>query len=379
MARARRGFRMLAVGLGLTALVLVAQATDLLESWELDSVDARFAIRGDEQPPPELVTVVIDDKTFNNLPASIARWPFPRTVHARVLDRFREDGVRAVAYDVQFSEPSPGPQGPSEDEALVAAAESLSGRVVLATTEVNRETGAPNVFGGDPDFLRQIGVRAGHALFSPDEDGAIRRLPYEQNGLKTLALTGAEIALGRTIERSELPQNPTWIDYAGPPHTITSVPLSDVYLGNTQPGFFRDKVVLVGAAAPALQDLHETSTTGAGELMSGAEMHANALATALRGFPLSSTPNWFDFLLTLAAGLLVPLAGLRLSHRATLILAIGAGLLLLVAAQLAFNAGYVITFVYPLLALLALVLTTVGALAAHSPPPSEGQSGRTPT
>jgi adenylate cyclase len=364
---------MLVVGLGLTALVLVAQATDLLESWELDSVDARFAIRGDEQPP-ELVTVLIDDKTFGELPASLAAWPFPRTVHARVLDRLREDGVRAVVYDIQFSEPSPGPQGPSDDTALVAAVESLSGHVVLATTEVNREIGAPNVLGGDPDFLRQIGVRAGHANFSPDEDGAIRRLPFDRDGLKTLALTGAEIALGRTIERSELPQDPVWIDYAGPPHTIPSVPLSDVYLAKTQPGFFRDKVVLVGPAAPTLQDLHETSTTGAGELMSGAEMHANALATARRGFPLSATPTWFDYLLTLAAGLLIPLAGLSLSYRATLILAIGAGLLFLVATQLAFNAGYLITVVYPLLALLALVLTTIGALAAQHSPPSSGAS-----
>jgi adenylate cyclase len=357
---------MFAVGLGLTALVLVAQATDLLGSWELDSIDARFAIRGDEEPPPELVAVLIDDKTFRDLPRPIARWPFPRTVHARVLDRLREDGVRAVVYDVQFSEPSSGPQGQSEDNALVAATESLSGRIVLATTEVNKETGAPNVFGGDPDFLRRIGARAGHASLAPDEDAAIRRLAYEKDGLKTLALTGAEIALGRTIERSELPQDPAWIDYAGPPHTIASVSLSDVFLGSTESGFFRDKVALVGAAAPSLQDLHETSTTGAGELMPGAEVHANALATALRGFPLSATPSWFDFLLTLAAGLLVALAGLRLSSRASLFAAIGAVLLFLVATQLAFNAGYLTTFVYPLLALLALMLTTIGAFAANN-------------
>ena len=130
----------------------------------------------------------------------------------------------------------------------------------------------------------------------------------------------------------------------------------------TPPGAFRDKIVVVGAGAAVLQDLHETSTTTGGERMPGPELQAHAVSTALRGFPISGTPQWFDLLLTLVAGLVVPLAGLRLSFRSTLFFAIGAGLAFLVATQLLFNAGWLITFVYPFL---ALILSTVGALGAY--------------
>ena len=51
--------------------------------------------------------------------------------------------------------------------------------------------------------------------------------------------------------------------------------------GNTKPGFFKDKVVVIGPSAPSLQDVHPTSTTGA-EQMSGAEIQANAIETAIR-------------------------------------------------------------------------------------------------
>ena len=51
----------LAVGLGVTALGLVAHSTDVLRNVELDSVDARFSIRGTQKPPSELIVVQIDD------------------------------------------------------------------------------------------------------------------------------------------------------------------------------------------------------------------------------------------------------------------------------------------------------------------------------
>jgi adenylate cyclase len=355
----------LGVGLGLTGFVMIAYGGNVLRPWEFDTVDARFGIRGKETPPAQLVTVLIDDKTFDDFNRTkstrqLARWPFRRIVHARVLDRLREDGVKAVAYDVQFSEQSPGRQGLIDDNALIESLYKLRGHVVLATTEVDDE-GNPNVFGGDPAFLKEFGLRAGNANYANDEDGAIRRLVYQIEKLKTFPVMAAEIALGRTIEESDLPQNPVWIDFAGPPDSIPHVSLSDVYFGKTPKGFFKDKVVVVGPAAPSLQDVHETATTG-GTKMPGAEVQASSVSTALRGFPLASTPKWFDFALILFAGLVVPVAGLRLSFRSTLFFAIGAGLVFLLATQLAFNAGWVLTFVYPMI---ALVLATVGALGAY--------------
>jgi adenylate cyclase len=197
----------------------------------------------------------------------------------------------------------------------------------------------------------------------PDDDGAVRRIQFRgDTGLKTLAVVGSELATGRPVERSALPNNPAWIDYAGPPDTIPSVSFSKVMFGETPKGFFKDKIVVVGPAASSLQDVHETSTTGAGEEMPGAELQANALSTAIRGFPMRSTPQWLDLLLIFVCGIIVPLAGLRLSLRGTLFFGLAAMAALFVGTQLAFQAGVITSFIYPAL---ALFLSTVGALAAY--------------
>jgi adenylate cyclase len=114
--------------------------------------------------------------------------------------------------------------------------------------------------------------------------------------------------------------------------------------------------VVVGASAPSIQDVHETATSRS---MPGPEIQANVLATALEGFPLESAPTWLDVLLVLAFGLIVPLARLRLSVGASLLVALGAAALLVVGSQLAFQAGWVTSFVYPALALL---LSTLGVV-----------------
>jgi CHASE2 domain-containing sensor protein len=57
----------LAVGLAMTGFAFVAYATNLLRPLELDTVDARFAIRGTQPVPDELVVVDIDSKTFVTL------------------------------------------------------------------------------------------------------------------------------------------------------------------------------------------------------------------------------------------------------------------------------------------------------------------------
>lgn len=50
-----------------TALGIVAYATDALRQPELDTIDARFAIRGAEAPPDDIIVVGVDDVTFSDL------------------------------------------------------------------------------------------------------------------------------------------------------------------------------------------------------------------------------------------------------------------------------------------------------------------------
>jgi adenylate cyclase len=92
-----------AVGVIAAALALISQATHLLRSIELNTVDTRFAVRGTEKPPREVVLVAIDSQTFTDLQA---QWPFKRHLHGDLINRLKADGARVIVYDVQFTEPT---------------------------------------------------------------------------------------------------------------------------------------------------------------------------------------------------------------------------------------------------------------------------------
>jgi adenylate cyclase len=333
-----------------SALALVAYATDALEQPELDTIDARFTIRGAEDAPPEVAVVAIDDVTFDELDL---QWPFPRSVHGRMIDRLRRAGARAIAYDVQFTEPTT----PREDNALIEAV-ARADRIALGTSEVDKR-GRSNVFGGQ-DVLEQIGARSGHTQL---DDGDVQReLPHSTAGLETLPVVAAELAMRREVRSAEFPgEEEAWIAYAGPPQTVDTHSFSRVLRGQVPAEDLRGRVVVVGASAPTLQDIHATPTTG-DELMSGPEVQANAVATVLDGFPLESSPRGLDVLLVVLLGALAPAAALRLRPLLSLGLAVAAGALYAVATYLAFEAGWIAPVVYPLL---ALVLGIAGALAAH--------------
>jgi adenylate cyclase len=350
--RARRRLRVLLFvvnALVLTGFVIAAYGFDVLHDSELDTVDARFSIRGDRTSPKDIVVVKIDDVTFNELQQ---RWPFPRSLHARLIDRLRLGGAKAIAYDVQFTEPTE----PAEDNALIDAVDRAR-NVVLATTEVDAR-GRSNVFGGQ-GIVEDIGARVGNAGYVTDSGGVIRRLPYELDKLKSLSIVTAETVSGRKITRSDLDGNEAWIDWHGPPGTIRSVSFSRAVNGRTPPGFFRDKIVVVGATAPSLQDVHATAVTGR-NLQPGAEIQAESISTALDDFPLQEVPGAVNVALIVLLGLVGPLVALRFGPLRAAIVGVVAAAVYAIAVQLAFNAGAIVDFLYPLG---SLVVGVVGAMA----------------
>lgn len=102
----------------------------------------------------------------------------------------------------------------------------------------------------------------------------------------------------------------------------------------------RGKVVVVGASAPSLQDVHATSTTG-NSLMSGPEIQANAIATLQEGIPLQDASAPVQGLLIVLLGLVTPLSSSRLLALRSFLLALVAGALFAVGNQFAFQSGLV--------------------------------------
>jgi response regulator RpfG family c-di-GMP phosphodiesterase len=325
--------------------------TGALDTLEHDSVDARFSLRAADRPD-ELVVVAVDDVTFSDLGL---QWPFSRTVFARAVDRLRRAEAREIVFDIQFTEQTKV----EEDWALYEAIDRAGG-AVLATSETDGK-GGHNILGGEAN-LRAIGA-TGAASNLPDEDsGVVRRLDSDIDGLPTIAGVVARRA-GRPVDPARFAGGPAWIDFRGGPGTIRTVSFSELVKGRIDPAVLRDKIVVLGASAPTLQDVHPTSTARR-ELMSGPEIQANAIWTALHGMPLRSAPSWAALLAILALALVVPLAALRLGPVLTIATGLVAGVAYAVCAQLLFAAGTVVVVVAPLLGLLVsmIVTTVVGEL-----------------
>lgn len=351
--RRRRTRAMVLVVLLAAAIGVVFYATELTGSLEAQSVDARFSVRGTQSRPDEIIIVGVDAQTFDELKNQ--QWPFPRSLEGRVIRRVTAGGAKAVAVDIQFTEPTT----PKQDNALIEAVAAAPG-VVLSTTEVNKH-GESRVFGGE-EVVHEIGARAGNTQVPEEAGGTTRRMYHEFGGLTSFPVAAAEAATGRKISSSEFESDgKAWIDYRGPPGTFREVAFSRVLRGKIPASAFRGKTVVIGATAPSLQDYHATSTSGNG-LMSGPELQANSIWTAIHGFPLSSSPTFVDVLLILFFALAPALATLRLRPLPSLLGAIGLGLLYAVVVQLAFDRGTVLPFVYPLL---ALVVSALGALTVN--------------
>jgi adenylate cyclase len=347
-------YLLIAVAVASAGIALLLYATGLFGDTERSSVDTRFSIRGDETPRSDVVLVLIDDTTSRELPV---RFPFPRSLHARVIDAISKEDPKAIAYDVEFLQPTK----PAQDNALInAVARAGPNKVVLADSQPDPQ-GRSGVFGGQK-VLDEIGARAGNDQIGEDSDGVRRRVPYSVGNMETLPLVVAEVASGKPVTTSDIGGDSAWIDYAGPPGSYQSVPFSRVLNGQFQPDLFKDKIVVVGASDPGLKDVVDTPTSGSDHLMSGSEVNANAIATALDGFPLQSTPLALDLFLITLMGILAPLASYRLSPVRALLLGLAAGGLYLIAAQLAFNSGRIIPVVYPMV---ALGLSLIGSLLVY--------------
>ena len=214
------------------------------------------------------------------------------------------------------------------------------------------------MFGGAQNLAR-VGAHVGDSQLPNDRYAVLRRMVYSVLGLKNFAIVTAETANARTIRRSELGGSTAWIDYAGPPHTIPSVPFWRAVRGRFAPGRFRNKVVVVGVDAPSFGDVHATPTSGSG-LMAGAEVQANEMSTALHGFPLKNASRPIDVALIVLLGLLVPVVSARRSALVAGVAAIAAGAAFAFATQLAFDHGVVLSFVYPITSLAIASIWSLG-------------------
>jgi adenylate cyclase len=338
---------------GLTTLVVVLLwALGGMRTLELSTVDQRFALRGDLDAKyyDDVVLVAIDDNTFSELEL---RFPFRRTVQAKVIDQLSKAGAKVIVEDIQYTEPSLAPY--EDDDYVLAESITDAGNVVLATTETDA-AGNTNVMGGDEN-VKAMGATVGNARFPFDADAKIRRFDRVRGGIPTLSVAAVTRATGKEPAESEFTNGTAWINFVGRPGTVPRISFYKVLNGEFDPKLVKGKIVVVGATNDALQDIHPVSS---GKGMPGPEIHANSIATILNTFPMDKAPWIVALLLIVLLGFAEPLLNLRFTPREAFLLSLAGGFVYALATIWVFNLGYILPFTFPLIALGFSMVATLG-------------------
>lgn len=341
----RRDMLVAAVAVIIALFVLVLYAAGVLNNVERQSVDQRFSWRGAQPPGSDIVIVSIDQKTLQTLGT---KPPLPRADYARVLDRVRAASPRVIGIDTQFI----GRTDPTDDTALLAAI-ARDGPVLLGTHD-----GPQGPITVPADVVNAPGAVLGSTAIDKDPDGVLRRMLYAPVGLETLAVRAAAMFHNQPVDAADFPGNHAWIDFRGPPGTFPRYSFADVMAGTVPTSAFTGKAVLIGVTDPVGEDLFVTSISSIP--MPGVEVHANALWTVLAGLPLKSAGAPADVALILALIAIPTIIGSRKSGLLTLAVSVGLLVVFVGGVQLAFNAGWIVTLVYPIVGLVTTAAGMIG-------------------
>jgi len=341
----------------LLALALVAALLGFLGSRILQPLENRLldafvrAHAARLAPDPQIVLVDIDEKSLAAMEPLAGRWPWPRVVHAELIEGLAAQKPRAIVFDILFTEADRF--RPRDDEAfadtvakhrntyfpllrLPASGDARGARLgELVSLGLTRTKGAdPEARAAlvPPLILPPEHWRAGLIGFSADADGVGRRylLREDVRGWLIPSLP-ARIAfdLGYPVPDAE----DLVLAWRGRAGSFPRVSYSDLYedfnrAQRQRPADeFAGRIVIVGTAASGLQDLRVTPL---GSLTPGAEILGTAIENLKNARSMRTlSPWWAAALGALLLSLLFFSFQKRIDNRA-----IGAALAVLTAAGL---------------------------------------------
>src|SRR6201981_1562201 len=162
----RRGWiQMLGLSVLLFVAVAVLSAIPFIRDWELRFADTFFRLSPSPKQKSEVVLVTLDDETLQRY----GRWPWSRTLLAKLTSNLVKGGASVVGLDILLSEP----QTPDADRALENALQS--GRVVIVDKIASYWDG-PHWMEPLPQFSRAA-AGVGHAQAPLEQDSVCRRYP----------------------------------------------------------------------------------------------------------------------------------------------------------------------------------------------------------
>ncbi|TCD16409.1 EAL domain-containing protein [Oricola cellulosilytica] len=325
------------------------QAAGLLNPTDRSLADLRFGLLSREASG-EIAFAAIDKQSLD----AIGTWPWPREIHARLIDRLVEAGASEIVLDIDFSTPSV----PEQDRYLAASIANAEGRVVLpAFLQKTSASGA----GSEPRLTTPLEMFTRDAWLGtvnvyPDPDSIVRRFPRGQMADGEFVQSIPAMIAGSPIEK----QTAIAVDFGLDLSSIPVVSVADILRTDSVAAAMEGKTVIIGAYAAELRDTYAVPRHG---FIPGAVLQIIAAETELAGRDLVFVKDFAVTLFTFGM-----LALIFLANRRRDIFLTGLSLATLVAgAELLAGFLYVkFAVVVPtaIIHLSAIVAFSVAALAA---------------
>ena len=327
MSRAEGGrfnrdpFTLLAIAVAALAL-LELFATGLLNNLEYAFNDSLLAYHAERRVPDGNTLIIdIDERSLEAMAEVHGRFPWPRSVHAEVVEWVAAQQPRAILFDILFTDPD---RLHPDDDAYLAEVAAAQPNLFFPFVPLNNDdpnAGVPlNTVGEALGFSRTeqasdtahvalllpytaayINGRMGSIEFLEDSDGVARHYPLYQEveGWRLPSLPAkAATALGYKLPAGEQIR----LNWQGPALSYPRISYSDLYqdLSRRVPqrprDEFRNKVVIIGSTATGLHDLR---TTPIASLHPATEIIATALDNLRQGDYLRDAPRWLPALAAL--------------------------------------------------------------------------------
>src|SRR6266481_170562 len=282
--------------------------------------DMYFRLRGNQGTSPHVALILIDDASLERY----GRWPWKRSLLARVVRAASAEHPKALGLDILLSET----EDETNDRELAKALKD-AGNAVLVSKISNSSQGQLWV---EPlPLFAQNAVAVGHAQAALGPDSICRSVPARELSLEgprwAFALEVARAASGTILEDNghELRIGGRKIPTVGTSsHAVVAgveseslrfLPIDyrgQIVPGETSPPFFavsvvdllhgkagrqlQGKTVLIGFGSTEIGDRIPTPVSGRLP-MPGVEIHANLVDAILAGRSLSPLNGWLSLLL----------------------------------------------------------------------------------
>lgn len=284
-------------------------------------------------PDPRLVIVDIDEASLARMGKEFGRWPWPRDTLATVLEHVERQAPVAIIWDIVFSDAdrlSPGGDAAFNEAAArsqhshfsvvrLPQANDPASQITRAALPGLWLASAPGVAGLPTGKVSTVALiapaladvasgRLGYNNGYVDPDGVLRRYRYleplaDGSVIQSLPLSvlgaidpAARDAYATRFGAQTEPRNEL-IAWRRTADAYPRVSFADVFAqadgGKPQAPLptFAGKVVIIGATAPSLHDIHPTPLSS---MHAGVDSLATAIDNALNQRHISELPRWLQ-------------------------------------------------------------------------------------